>query len=45
MAWPLVAAVPAKDLPQLLAALDGANDYAINWVRTAIEATFTRWLR
>ena len=41
-AWPLVAAVPAKDLPQLLAALDGANDYAMNWIRTAIEAVAQR---
>jgi type II secretory pathway pseudopilin PulG len=41
-AWPLVAAVPAKDLPQLLAAMDGANDYAMNWIRTAIEAVVQR---
>ncbi len=41
-AWPLVAAAPAKDLPQLLAAMDGANDYAMNWIRTAIEAVVQR---
>lgn len=40
--WPLVAAAPAKDLPQLLAAMDGANDYAMNWIRTAIEAVVQR---
>ncbi|MFM7817182.1 MAG: HEAT repeat domain-containing protein [Verrucomicrobiota bacterium] len=41
-AWPLIAAAPAKDLPQLLAAMDGANDYAMNWIRTAIEAVVQR---
>ncbi len=40
--WSLVAAAPAKDLPQLLAAMDGANDYAMNWIRTAIEAVVQR---
>lgn len=41
-AWPQVAAAPAKDLPQLLAAMDGANDYAMNWIRTAIAAVVQR---
>ena len=37
-AWRKVAAAPPAALPDLLASMDGANDYALNWMRTAVEA-------
>ena len=30
------------DLPEILAAMDGANDYALNWLRAAIEVIAQR---
>lgn len=41
-AWQKVALAPPSALPDLLAAMDGANDYALNWLRTAIEAVEQR---
>ncbi len=29
--------LPASELPVILAAMDGANDYALNWLRSAAE--------
>lgn len=37
-AWKQVAAGNAKSLPTILAAMDGANDYSLNWLRSAVEA-------
>ena len=37
-AWKKVAAAAPSALPDVLAAMDGANDYALNWLRTAAEA-------
>lgn len=37
-AWKRVAAAPGSAVPALLEAMDGANDYALNWLRSAIEA-------
>ncbi len=37
-AWRKVAAAPPSILPDILAAMDGANDYALNWLRTAAES-------
>jgi hypothetical protein len=42
VAWKTVAATPAADLPRVLAAMDGANDYALNWLRTAAETALQR---
>jgi hypothetical protein len=41
-AWKKVAAADAKTIPDLLAAMDGANDYALNWLRSAVEAVAQR---
>lgn len=43
-AWAELARQPADRLPQLLAALDGANPLAANWIRTAIDAVAERQL-
>ncbi|HRI15012.1 MAG TPA: hypothetical protein PLX89_18615, partial [Verrucomicrobiota bacterium] len=32
----------AQDVPGLLAAMDGANDYALNWLRAAVETIVQR---
>ncbi len=37
-----VAAADAQAIPGLLAAMDGANDYALNWLRSAIESVADR---
>ena len=37
-AWRKVAAASPDVLPDVLGAMDGANDYALNWLRTAAEA-------
>lgn len=37
-AWQKVAAAPPSVLPDILGSMDGANDYALNWLRTAAEA-------
>ena len=41
-AWKQVAATKAADLPQMLAAMDGANPLAANWLRGAIGAVEAR---
>lgn len=33
-----VASAPVSVLPGILEAMDGANDYALNWLRSAVEA-------
>lgn len=37
-AWQQVAAAPAADLPEILAAIDGASSLAANWLRLAVDA-------
>jgi hypothetical protein len=37
-AWPVVAAADVESLPRVLAAMDGANPLAFNWLRTAVDA-------
>ena len=41
-AWPVVAAAPGSELTVILAAMDGANDYALNWLRAAVETVVVR---
>jgi hypothetical protein len=41
-AWQRVAAADVRAVPDLLGAMDGANDYALNWVRSAVEAMVQR---
>ena len=41
-AWKRVAAADAKAVPAILAAMDGANDYALNWLRAAAETVAQR---
>ena len=41
-AWKRVAAADAKAVPAILAAMDGANDYALNWLRAAAETIAQR---
>lgn len=41
-AWRRLAAADAGELPVILAAFDGANDYAVNWLRPAVEAVAQR---
>lgn len=41
-AWKKLAAAGVDTLPDLLAAMDGANDYALNWLRSAIETLVQR---
>jgi hypothetical protein len=43
-AWPKVAGADIKSLPSVLGAMDGANDYALNWLRTAVDAISSRAL-
>lgn len=42
VAWKRVAAAPASALPDVLAAMDGSNDFALNWIRTAVDAIASR---
>ncbi len=44
-AWDRLARADAAELPALLAALDGANPLAANWVRTAVDAVAERAAR
>ena len=37
-AWQRVAAAPAAAIPSILAAIDGANPLAANWIRLAVDA-------
>ncbi len=41
-AWPSVAAAEAQVLTGILGAMDGANDYALNWLRAAVETIAQR---
>lgn len=41
-AWKAVAGAPLSSLPSLLEAMDGANDYALNWLRSAVETVEQR---
>ena len=41
-AWPVVAAAAGSELTVILAAMDGANDYALNWLRAAVETVVAR---
>jgi len=41
-AWNEVAKAKASQIPDLLVAMDGANDYALNWIRAAVEAAVQR---
>jgi len=41
-AWKQVASAPLPVLPGLLEAMDGANDYALNWLRSAVESVEDR---
>lgn len=43
-AWSVVAAADAAALPQVLAALDGANPISANWIRAAADAVAERAL-
>lgn len=44
-AWRKLAQLEAGHIPDLLAALDGANPLAANWIRCAIEAIAERHIR
>lgn len=37
-AWRRVASIEASSLPLVLESMDGANDYALNWLRSAVDA-------
>ena len=41
-AWKQLAATDVKTVPAILEAMDGANDYALNWLRSAVEAVVQR---
>ncbi len=41
-AWKLLSAGPASSIPALLEAMDGANDYSANWLRSAVETIAQR---
>ncbi len=42
--WRKVAAADASMLPALLAGMDGANDFAVNWLRAAVDEIVGRTL-
>src|SRR5262249_18955510 len=44
-AWKQLAAADATALPALLAAMDGANELALNWLRSAVDTIAARELR
>ena len=44
-AWQNVARADVSEVPRLLAALDGANPLAANWIRTAVDTVCERALR
>ena len=44
VAWKKLAAGNATTLVPLLGAMDGANDYALNWLRAAVDAVASREL-
>lgn len=41
-AWRVLSASPAAALPEILAAMDGANPLAANWLRSAVDAVVAR---
>src|SRR5580765_5812338 len=41
-AWRTLAAADAAAIPALLEAMDGANDLAINWLRSAVDTVASR---
>ena len=41
-AWKIIAASEGKAIPAILEAMDGANDYALNWFRSAVEVIAQR---
>ncbi|MCI0534932.1 MAG: DUF3387 domain-containing protein [Verrucomicrobiales bacterium] len=41
-AWQRLAALNARHLPAVLAGMDGANNYALNWLRAAADAIVDR---
>lgn len=43
-AWRIAAAADPSEIPTLLAGLDGANDLAANWIRSAVDAIAGRTL-
>ena len=44
-AWRTLAATDAATLPFILTGMDGANDLAANWLRSAVETVATRALK
>ncbi len=36
-AWKTLSVAPVKELPTLLAGMDGANELALNWLRSAVD--------
>lgn len=43
-AWKQLSAASAASLPAILAAMDGANDLALNWLRAAVDSIAAREL-
>jgi hypothetical protein len=43
-AWKQLAAADAASLPTILAAMDGANELAVNWLRAAVDSITSREL-
>ena len=41
-AWQVLAKTDASSIPFILESMDGANDYAINWLRSAVETIAQR---
>jgi len=41
-AWKNLSAAPVKELPTLLGAMDGANELALNWLRSAVDTVVAR---
>ena len=41
-AWKNLADAPVKSLPALLTAMDGANELALNWLRSAVDGVVAR---
>jgi len=41
-AWKTLSTAPAKELPTLLAGMDGANELALNWLRSAVDTIVAR---
>lgn len=41
-AWANLSKAPVKELPTLLAGMDGANELALNWLRAAVDTVVAR---